>query len=300
MLNRTLRMAAIKKAVIPAAGLGTRFLPVTKVQPKEMLPIVDKPVIQFVVEEAIASGIDDIIIITGRGKRTIEDYFDLSPELETHLANSSKQETLEEIQRISTLADIHYIRQKEPKGLGDAVLKAEKHVGMEPFAVLLGDDIVRSTVPCTRQLIDLFAIYHAPLIAVEHVPLDKIPHYGIIRGDRINESVYRLSDVVEKPTLSEAPSHLGIVGRYLMTPDLFECIKYVARTVQGELQLTDAIRVLMRTRDIYAHVIEGTRYDAGDKIGYIKAVIDFALERPDLRGELARHLEEKLSTPEKK
>lgn len=292
-------MEPIKKAVIPAAGLGTRFLPATKVQPKEMLPIVDKPIIQFVVEEAIASGIDDIIIVTGRGKRTIEDYFDLSPELETHLANSSKHEQLEEIRAISTLADIHYIRQKEPKGLGDAVLKAEKHVGNEPFAVLLGDDIIRSAVPCTRQLTNLFATYQSPLIAVEHVPLNKISSYGIIRGERTNESVYRLSDVVEKPALSEAPSDLGIVGRYLMTPDLFSCIKRVARGTGGELQLTDAIRVLLNERDVYAHVIDGSRYDAGDKIGYIKAVIDFALERADLREELARYLDEKISKSRK-
>jgi UTP--glucose-1-phosphate uridylyltransferase len=205
-----------------------------------MLPIVDKLVIQFLVGEAIASSIDDIIIVTGRGKRTIEDYFDLSPELQTHLANSSKHEQLEEIRAISTLADIHYIRQKEPRGLGDAVLKAEKHVGSEPFAVLLGDDIIRSAVPCTRQLIDLFAKYHNPLVAVEHVPLDKISSYGIIRGERTSESVYRLNDLIEKPTLSEAPSHLGIVGRYLMAPDLFDCIKRVARGTQGEVQLTDA------------------------------------------------------------
>ncbi len=285
----------IKKAVIPAAGLGTRFLPVTKVQPKEMLPIVDKPVIQFVVEEAISSGIDDIIIITGRGKRTIEDYFDFSPELENHLAQNEKRDELEEIRAISSLADIHYIRQKEPKGLGDAVLKAEKHVGAEPFAVLLGDDIIKSNVPCIRQLANLFVTCKCPLIAVENVSKERVPQYGIIKGVKVTDSLYRVSDLVEKPKLGEAPSRLGIVGRYLMTPDLFDCIKQVSRSAQGEVQLTDAIRLLLQERDVYAHVIEGKRYDTGDKIGYIKAVIDFALEREDLSSEIGQYLLEKVS-----
>ncbi|MFZ1020348.1 MAG: UTP--glucose-1-phosphate uridylyltransferase GalU [Halobacteriota archaeon] len=285
----------IKKAVIPAAGLGTRFLPATKVQPKEMLPIVDKPVIQFVVEEAIASGIDDIIIITGRGKRTIEDYFDLSPELESYLLNTSKHQQLDEVRTISTLADIHYIRQKEPRGLGDAILKAEKHVGAVPFAVLLGDDIIRSDVPCIKQLTNLFAKKSNPLIAVENVTQDKIPNYGIIEGERVSNSLYRLNNVIEKPTLQQTRSRLGIVGRYLMTPDLFDCIREVPHRVKDELQLTDAIKILLNKRDVYAHVIEGKRYDAGDKIGYLKAVIDFALERDDLRGELAQYLAEKAS-----
>jgi UTP--glucose-1-phosphate uridylyltransferase len=285
----------IKKAVIPAAGLGTRFLPATKVQPKEMLPIVDKPVIQFVVEEAISSGIDDIIIITGRGKRTIEDYFDFSPELENHLAQNDKLDELEQIREISALADIHYIRQKEPKGLGDAVLKAEKHIGADPFAVLLGDDIIKSNTPCIRQLANLFATYECPLIAVENVSRERVPQYGIVKGEMVTESCYHVSDLVEKPKLREAPSRLGIVGRYLMTPDLFDCIKRVSRSAQGEVQLTDAIRLLLRERDVYAHVIEGKRYDTGDKIGYIKAVIDFALEREDLSREIGQHLIEKVS-----
>jgi UTP--glucose-1-phosphate uridylyltransferase len=247
----------IKKAVIPAAGLGTRFLPATKVQPKEMLPIVDKPVIQFVVEEAISSGIDDIIIVTGRGKRTIEDYFDFSPELENHLDESHKYEQLEQIRAISSLADIHYVRQKKPKGLGDAVLKAEKHVGSEPFAVLLGDDIIRSKVPCIKQLASLFTTCESPLLAVETVRSEKIPSYGIIKGERVSDAVYRLRDVVEKPTVRAAPSHLGIVGRYMMTPDLFDYIKQVSLTNRGELQLTDAIRLLLNERNVYACVIEG-------------------------------------------
>jgi UTP--glucose-1-phosphate uridylyltransferase len=284
----------IKKAVIPAAGLGTRFLPATKVQPKEMLPIVDKPVIQYVVEEAVSSGIDNIIIITGRGKRTIEDYFDFSPELENHLANNGKYEQLEQIRMISTLADIHYIRQKEPKGLGDAVLKAEKHIGNDAFVVLLGDDIIKSTVPCTQQLGVLYERYESPIIAVEHVPDEKTSSYGIIKGEEVNRSLYRLSDVIEKPTLSEAPSRLGIVGRYVMPADLFDCIKRVPRSTRSELQLTDAIRLLLNERPVYAYVLDGVRYDAGDKIGYLKAVIDFALERDDLKRELLEYLAKKL------
>jgi UTP--glucose-1-phosphate uridylyltransferase len=283
----------IKKAVIPAAGLGTRFLPATKVQPKEMLPIVDKPVIQFVVEEAVSSGIDDIIIITGRGKRTIEDYFDFSPELENHLAHNGKYEQLEQIRTISTLVDIHYIRQKEPKGLGDAVLKAEKHIGNDAFAVLLGDDIIKSTVPCIKQLGILYERYENPILAVERVPEEKTSSYGIIKGEQVDHSLYRLSDVIEKPTPREAPSRLGIVGRYLMTADLFDCIKRVPHSARSELQLTDAIRLLLNARPVYAYVLDGVRYDAGDKIGYLKAVIDFALERDDLKRELIEYLAKK-------
>jgi UTP--glucose-1-phosphate uridylyltransferase len=289
----------IKKAVIPAAGLGTRFLPATKVQPKEMLPIVDKPVIQFVIEEAVSSGIDDIIIITGRGKRTIEDYFDFSPELENHLAHDGKYGQLEQIRTISTLVDIHYIRQKEPKGLGDAVLKAEKHIGNDAFAVLLGDDIIKSTVPCTKQLGILYERYESPVLAVERVSEEKTSNYGIIKGEQVNDSLYRLTDVIEKPTLQEAPSRLGIVGRYVMTADLFDCIKRVPRSEQSELQLTDAIRLLLNERQVYAYVIEGLRYDAGDKIGYLKAVIDFALERDDLKWELIEYLAKKLLASER-
>ena len=289
----------IKKAVIPAAGLGTRFLPATKVQPKEMLPIVDKPVIQFVVEEAVSSGIDDIIIITGRGKRTIEDYFDFSPELENHLARNGKYEQLERIRTISTLVDIHYIRQKEPKGLGDAVLKAEKHIGNDAFAVLLGDDIIKSTVPCTKQLGTLYERYENPILAVERVPEEKTSSYGIIKGEQVNHSLYRLSDVIEKPPPQEAPSLLGIVGRYVMTADLFDCIKRVPRSSRSELQLTDAIRLLLNERPVYAWVLDGVRYDAGDKIGYLKAVIDFALEREDLKRELIEYLAKKRLAREK-
>jgi UTP--glucose-1-phosphate uridylyltransferase len=258
-----------------------------------MLPIVDKPVIQFVVEEALSSGIDDIIIVTGRGKRTIEDYFDTSPELENHLARAEKHQQLKQIRAIAAMADIHYIRQKEPTGLGDAVLKAEKHVCDEPFAVLLGDDIIRSTVPCVKQLAKLFAPHERPLVAVERVKPESIANYGIIGGERINDSLYRVNDVVEKPTRSDAPSDLGIVGRYVMTPDIFDCIKGTSPGRGGELQLTDAIKSLLDIREVHAYLIEGTRYDTGDKLGYLKAVIDFAMEREDLRPALARYLKER-------
>ncbi|NMX21050.1 UTP--glucose-1-phosphate uridylyltransferase [ANME-1 cluster archaeon GoMg4] len=294
----------IRKAVIPAAGLGTRFLPVTKSMPKEMLPIIDKPIIQFAVEEAIASGIEDIIIITGRGKRAIEDYFDTSPELESHLVQNKKYELLREVKDISSLVDIHYIRQKEPKGLGDAVLKAEKHVGDEPFAVLLGDDIIkcdRGTPCCIKQLMDLFEQYDGdnPIIAVEKVPEEKISDYGIIKikGKEIDldfrKSVYRIEDIIEKPSLEEAPSNIGTVGRYILTPEIFDCIKETPPGKGNEIQLTDAIRILIEKdkREVYACKFRGRRYDAGDKLGYIKAIVDFALEREDLKEEVMRYLE---------
>jgi UTP--glucose-1-phosphate uridylyltransferase len=289
----------IRKAVIPAAGLGTRFLPVTKSMPKEMLPIIDKPIIQFAVEEAIASGIEDIIIITGRGKRAIEDYFDTSPELESHLVQNKKYELLQEVKDISSLVDIHYIRQKEPKGLGDAVLKAEKHVGDEPFAVLLGDDIIKGDVPCIKQLMNLFEKYNNPIIAVEEVSKEKISDYGIIKGKEIEESTYLVEDIIEKPSLEEAPSNIGTVGRYILTPEIFDCIKETPPGKGNEIQLTDAIRnlslkkkALPKKGDIYAYKFKGKRYDAGDKLGYVKAIIDFALEREDLKGEIEKYLRE--------
>ncbi|MBA7527374.1 UTP--glucose-1-phosphate uridylyltransferase [subsurface metagenome] len=282
----------IKKAVIPAAGLGTRFLPATKSMPKEMLPIIDKPIIQYVVEEAIASGIEDIIIITGRGKRAIEDYFDTSPELENHLLQNEKYKLLREVKDISSLADIHYIRQKEPKGLGDAVLKAEKHVGDEPFAVLLGDDIVKGNVPCIGQLMNLFEKYNKSIIAVEEVPKEKVSSYGMIKGREIAESTYLVEDIIEKPSLEEAPSNIGTVGRYVLVPEIFDGIKETSPGKGNEIQLTDAIKMLMEKGEVYAYAFSGERYDAGDKLGYVKAIIDFALEREDLRGEIERYLQE--------
>ena len=290
----------ITKAVIPAAGLGTRFLPVTKSMPKEMLPIIDKPIIQFAVEEAIASGIEDIIIITGRGKRAIEDYFDTSPELESHLVQNKKYELLQELKDISSLVDIHYIRQKEPKGLGDAVLKAEKHIGNEPFAVLLGDDIIKGDTPCIKQLMDVYQKYDNTVIAVEEVK--DVSKYGIIKikGKEIglDKSVYRIEDIIEKPSLEEAPSNIGTVGRYILTPEIFDCIKETAPGKGNEIQLTDAIRnlslkkkALPKKGDIYAYKFKGKRYDAGDKLGYVKAIVDSALERADLKDDVRRYLE---------
>jgi len=283
----------IEKAIIPAAGLGTRFLPVTKSMPKEMLPIIDKPIIQFVVEEAISSGIEDILIITGKGKRAVEDFFDTSPELESHLFQNEKYELLREVKDISSLADIHYIRQKEPKGLGDAILKAEKHVGDEPFAVLLGDDIINGDVPCIKQLMDIYQEHNgSSVIAVEEVK--DVSKYGIIKGDEINGSVYLVEDIIEKPSLEEAPSNIGTVGRYILTPEIFDYIKKTPSGKGNEIQLTDAIRMLIKKekKDVYAYKFKGKRYDAGDKLGYVKAIIDCALEREDLRGEIKRYLRE--------
>lgn len=283
----------IRKAVIPAAGLGTRFLPATKSMPKEMLPIIDMPIIQFVVEEAIVSGIEDIIIITGRGKRAMEDYFDTSPEFEHHLFQNEKYELLREIKDISSLVDIHYIRQKEPKGLGDAVLKAEKHIGNEPFAVLLGDDIIGGEAPCIKQLMDVYQKYESSVIAVEEV--EDVSKYGIIKGTEIEKTVYRIDDIIEKPSLEEAPSNIGTVGRYILTPEIFLCIKNTPLGKGNEIQLTGAIRMLIRKekKDVYACKFQGKRYDVGDKLEYVKATIDSALESEDLKEEIGRYLEER-------
>ena len=282
----------ITKAVIPAAGLGTRFLPATKSMPKEMLPIIDKPIIQFAVEEAIISGIEDIVIITGRGKGAIEDYFDTSPELEQHLFENEKYELLREVKDISLLADIYYIRQKEPRGLGDAVLKAEKHIGNEPFAVLLGDDIITAETPCLKQLMSLFEKYRKSIIAVEPVPQERISSYGIIKGKEIEKSIYLIEDIIEKPSLAEAPSNIGAIGRYILTPQIFGCIEQTSPGKGNEIQLTDAIRMLMEKETVYAYKFQGKRYDAGDKLGYIKAIIDFALEREDLKNNVRRYLQD--------
>ena len=285
----------VKKAVIPAAGLGTRFLPVTKSMPKEMLPIIDKPVIHYVVEEALASGIDDIIIITGRGKRAIEDYFDASPELEMHLKEDNRDTLLRQIEKISSLCDIHYIRQKEPKGLGDAILKAEKHIGTSPFAVLLGDDIIRHEEPCIAQLKRIFTKYNAPVLSVEHVLPEKISSYGIIRGTLAGEGIYKVDDIIEKPSPEKAPSSLGAVGRYIFNEDIFGCLKKTDPGIGGEIQLTDAIRLLLKTSPVYACCFKGKRYDTGDKMGYIETIIDFALENDNMRDPLKKFLREKVS-----
>lgn len=287
---------SVKKAIIPAAGLGTRFLPATKSMPKEMLPIIDTPVIQYVVEEAINSGIEDLIIITGRGKRAIEDYFDDSPELEMHLANKKNTEMLKLVRDVSSLVDIHYIRQKEPNGLGDAILRAEKHIGNEPFAVLLGDDIIMNGKPCTAQLIDKFEKYGRSTIAVEEVPYDKLSSYGIIKGKPVADSLYVLEDIVEKPSPEKAPSNIGAIGRYVFTPEIFDCIKEAGTGVGNEIQLTDGIRLLSKTQKVYAYEFKGKRFDTGDKLGYIKATIDFALENKELKDDVLEYLVKVLSS----
>lgn len=291
----------LKKAVIPAAGLGTRFLPITKNSPKEMLPLVDKPAIQYVVEEAVASGIDDIIIITGRGKRAIEDHFDKAFELEWTLRVNNNLEALEEIERISHLADIHYIRQKEPLGLGHAILCAKKHIGDDAFAVLLGDDIVFSDVPCTKQLIDQYEKQRASIIAVEHVPPDRIEGYGVVKvTDAKTEDghLYGVEDLVEKPKREEAPSDLGILGRYILTPEIFDCLEQTKPGVGNEIQLTDALRLLSKEESVYAYEFNGKRYDLGNKLEWLKTTFDVALSRADFKEELLRHIKKKIEEME--
>ena len=280
----------VRKAVIPAAGLGTRFLPATKSMPKEMLPIVDTPAIHFVVKEAIEAGIDDIIIITGRGKRAVEDYFDESPELEMHLEKKGKKEQLEMVREISQMADIHYIRQKEPKGLPDAILRAEKHVGDEPFAVLLGDDIIKSSPPCIKQLIDVFEKYNSTVIAAQKVPLVEISKYGSIKGKLVEDRVYLVEDIVEKPKPEEAPSNVASVGRYIFTPAIFDCIRATPVGLNDELQIADSLTILRGKEDIYAFEFIGKRYDIGDKFGYIEAIIDFSLENKEIGDKVRDYL----------
>jgi UTP--glucose-1-phosphate uridylyltransferase len=281
----------VRKAVIPAAGLGTRFLPATKAQPKEMLPIIDKPVIQFVVEEAVASGIEDILIVTGRGKRAIEDHFDNSFELIEFLKKRGKTDLVKKLEDVSKLADIHFIRQKNPKGLGDAVLCAKTFVGKEPFAVLLGDDIIKSRIPCTKQLIDIYGKHKSSVIAVEKILKEKIPTKGIIKiRENTGDGLYLLEDLVEKPKLSEAPSDLGIAGRYVLTPEIFECLMGVKPGFGGEIQLTDAIRMLNTSQKVYAYEFNGTRYDIGNLLDFVKTTIDFALKRKDLSEEVKNYI----------
>jgi UTP--glucose-1-phosphate uridylyltransferase len=275
------------KCVIPAAGLGTRFLPVTKAQPKEMLPVFDKPTIQYVIEEAVASGIDDILIVTGKGKRSIEDHFDRSFELEESLKESGKYNLLETVNKISDLVDIHYIRQKKQKGLGDAIHYAKKHVGDEPFAVMLGDIITKSDVPCTKQLIDLSEKYESSTIAVEKVPNEKVERYGVIDGEKISETVYKVHHLVEKPKIGEAPSNLAIMGRYILYPELFDYLEDIEPGIDGEIQLTDAIDELDR---VYANIFNGSSYDIGNKIDWLKTSIEFALNDSESRNTLLEYI----------
>ena len=284
----------IRKAVIPAAGLGTRFLPITKSMPKEMLPIIDKPVIHYVVQEAIQSGIEDIIIITGRGKRSIEDYFDASPELELHLQRFGKQSPLGELEEISSFEGIHYIRQKDPLGLGHAILRAKKHIDESPFAVLLGDDIIANSTPCTAQLMKVYENTSQSVLSIERIPDEKLSSYGIIKGSELEKNLYKIEDIVEKPQKESAPSNLGAVGRYIFTPTIFECLEKTQKGFGNEIQLTDAIRILLQKEDVYGYQFEGKRYDTGDRIGYLETVIDFALKDIRVCEEVLAYLEKKL------
>lgn len=283
----------VKKAIIPAAGLGTRFLPATKAQPKEMLPIVDKPTIQYIVEEAIASGIEDIIIISGRGKRAIEDHFDKSYELEETLLKKEKMALLEEVQNISNLANIHYIRQKEPRGLGHAISCAKHFIGDEPFAVLLGDDIVQSDTPCLKQLIDVFDRYNSSVVGVQPVPDEDVSKYGIIspKATAVEDGVIHVKELVEKPKQEDSPSNFAIMGRYVLRPEIFQILDELPPGAGNEIQLTDAITKLNQEQIVLAYEFSGARYDVGDKLGFVKATVDFALQRDDLREEMLAYLE---------
>ncbi|MDY2729779.1 MAG: UTP--glucose-1-phosphate uridylyltransferase GalU [Clostridium sp.] len=283
----------VKKAIIPAAGLGTRFLPATKAQPKEMLPIVDKPTIQFIIEEAIASGIEEILIITGRNKKCIEDHFDKSIELEMELEKSGKSELLELVRDISDMVDIHYIRQKEPRGLGHAIYCAKTFVGNEPFAVMLGDDVVDSEVPCLKQLIDCYSEYNTSILGVQKVPENQVDKYGIVNGRFIEDRVYKVNDLVEKPSPEEAPSNIAILGRYIITPEIFTHIENTPPGKGGEIQLTDALKSLITQEVMYAYEFEGKRYDVGDKLGFLQATTEYALKKPELRDDFIKYLESK-------
>ena len=281
----------IKKAVIPAAGLGTRFLPVTKSMPKEMLPIIDTPAIHYVVKEAVDSGIDDIIIITGRGKKPLEDYFDESPELEMYLKKNKKNDLLKSIRDVSSLVNVHYIRQKEPLGLPDAIQTAEKHIGNEPFAVLLGDDIIDSKIPCAKQLIDVFYKYKSSVIAVQDVPKEKICRYGSVQiKDTTDKQLYLIENIVEKPKIEDAPSTIAAIGRYVFTPEIFDCIHKTKPGINNELQIADSINLLTKYQKVYACAFEGKRYDIGDKFGYIQAIIDFSLQNKEIKSDIKNYL----------
>ena len=284
-------MSKITKAVIPAAGLGTRFLPATKACPKEMLPIVDKPTIQYIIEEALASGITDILIISGRNKRSIEDHFDRSPELEMNLEEGGKDELLQMVKDIANV-NIHYIRQKEPKGLGHAILCAKAFVGNEPFAVLLGDDVVyNEEYPCLKQLMDVYDVKGGSVLGCQTVPLEKVSAYGIVASEATaDERIFKVNDMVEKPAIDEAPSRLAVLGRYVITPEIFEILENTAPGRGGEIQLTDALKVLAQHQDMYAYDFIGKRYDVGDKFGYLQATVEYALRRDDLKDKFVAYL----------
>ena len=282
----------VKKAIIPAAGLGTRFLPATKAQPKEMLPIVDKPTIQYIIEEAVASGIEDIIVVTGRNKRSIEDHFDRSIELELELERSGKTEMLQMVRDISEMANLHYIRQKEPRGLGHAILCAKQFIGDEPFAVLLGDDVVDGEVPALKQLMDVYDKTGASVLGVQEVPQEKVSSYGIVASEPTAEPrTFTVSDMVEKPGVEEAPSRLAVLGRYIINPEVFPILEATRPGRGNEIQLTDALKELAKLQKMYAYNFEGRRYDVGDKQGFLEATVEMALKRPDLKDKFLAYLQ---------
>lgn len=285
-------MKKVKKAVIPVAGLGTRLLPATKTQPKEMLPIVDKPAVQYVVEEAITSGIESILFVTGRGKRAIEDYFDYSVELEQELENRGKEELLDEIKKVGNLVPVYYVRQKSPRGLGDAVYQAREFVGEEPFALILADDIFVTPSPLLGEIMELYRQKPAIYLTVTPVPPQDVSSWGVIKGEKVEEALYRVEDLVEKPEKDKAPSSLAIVGRYVLTPSIFEAIECTPPGRGGEIQLTDAIRALLGREEVYALELRGKHFGVGDKVGYLKANIAFALEREDIGEEIKTFLRE--------
>jgi UTP--glucose-1-phosphate uridylyltransferase len=286
----------LRKAVFPAAGLGTRFLPATKAQPKEMLPLVDKPIIQYVIEEAVAAGLTSIIIVTGRGKNAIEDHFDVSYELERLLEERGKTDLLEQVRAISRMINVSYVRQGQALGLGHAVLMARELVGDEPFAVMLGDDIIDSAVPCMKQMVDVFEKQQAPVIALQRVPAHEISAYGVIDGTPEGDDgrLYRVRDLVEKPEADAAPSDLAIIGRYILTPDIFDAIERTPGDARGEIQLTNGLRALKEQRPVFGYCFDGVRHDAGNKLGFLKATVEFALKRDDL-GEAFRSYLKSLS-----
>ena len=282
----------IKKAIIPAAGLGTRFLPATKAQPKEMLPIIDTPVIQYVIQECVDSGIEDILIISGKGKRSIEDHFDRNFELEARILEKEDEEIYTQLRHIENMANIHFIRQKELNGLGDAIYHARFHCGTEPFAVLLGDTIIDSVIPVIQQLIDTFEQYKQTIIAVETVPADKVSRYGIVGGDAISNKLLQINELVEKPEMKKAPSNLAIAGRYILTPEIFSALEKTQRGKGNEIQLTDALRHLLKRENMIAQTIEGKRHDIGNKLDFLKTTIEFALKRKEFAKPLTQFLQE--------
>ncbi len=290
----------IKKAIIPAAGLGTRFLPATKAQPKEMLPIIDTPVIQYVIQECVDSGIEDILIISGKGKRSIEDHFDRNFELETRILEKEDEEIYTQLKHIENMANIHFIRQKDLNGLGDAIYHARFHCGTEPFAVLLGDTIIDSVIPVTQQLVDTFEQYKQTIIAVETVPSSKVSRYGIIGGDAISDKLLQITEMVEKPEMKKAPSNLAIAGRYILTPEIFSALEKTQKGKGNEIQLTDALRILLKRENMIAQIIEGKRHDIGNKLDFLKTTIEFALKRKEFSAPLTQFMQEQINKSKKR